>query len=62
MFIVTHYSYPNPYMSDRLGTEGPILIQATNLVTILVFRGINVPPYVHHFRLSSSLTSSESEL
>lgn len=36
LLIVAYYSYPNPYMSDRLGTTGPLLIQSTNLVTIFV--------------------------
>ncbi|KAG1870298.1 catalase-like domain-containing protein [Suillus subluteus] len=28
-------AYPNPYMSDRLGTTGPILISSTNLIESL---------------------------
>jgi hypothetical protein len=39
------HRYPNPYMSDRLGTTGPLLIQSTNLVSNFIVKSVDLPKY-----------------
>lgn len=53
--------YPNPYMADRLGTTGPLLISSTNLVRILLGT-VSILPKCNYIldRITGSLCSWES--
>lgn len=53
--------YPNPYMADRLGTTGPLLISSTNLVRILLGT-VSILPKCNYIpdRITGSLCPWES--